>query len=277
MSTFKEPPRWAEMEGGAPAELQQLLVAARRDLPDATEMQAMGLTTGAILAACATGAVVGGVGSAAATGSLAHGGAAAPMVGATTGVTSAGGAATAASGTFLTKVAIGVLLASGAGAGLWVATSAEPEASQQSTSVDDAQQSAPVVSPPAEPAVETPPPPVEAPVVVQEPAATSDDPPVKEAAKAPASKPTEVALLRQAQQALKSDPQRALSLAQQHSRLYPSGHLNQEREVIRIEALRRLGRDTEAKRLGDRFEKRFPDSAHRSKVDTVEEGAQRPE
>jgi hypothetical protein len=76
-------------------------------------------------------------------------------------------------------------------------------------------------------------------------------------------------LLGRAQSALRSDPASALALAAEHRKKFPNGVLAQEREVLSIEALERLGRHAEAVARADRFLKAFPGSAHRSKVNAV--------
>jgi len=53
-------------------------------------------------------------------------------------------------------------------------------------------------------------------------------------------------LVRRAQDALVSDPARALALADEHAVRYPSGELTQEREVVAVDALSKLGRREEA-------------------------------
>lgn len=58
---------------------------------------------------------------------------------------------------------------------------------------------------------------------------------------------SEFTLVRHAQDALAHDPTRALDLAQEHARTFPSGELVQEREVIAVEALSKLERRAEAK------------------------------
>jgi hypothetical protein len=88
-------------------------------------------------------------------------------------------------------------------------------------------------------------------------------------ARAPASgqeSPKEATLLLDARNALSQDPARALRLTQEHARLYPSGVLTQEREVIAIDALRRLGRVDLAQTRSSEFEKKYPGSVHRSKI-----------
>jgi len=77
----------------------------------------------------------------------------------------------------------------------------------------------------------------------------------------------EASLLEQARAALSADPARALSLTQQHAQQFPRGLLVQEREVIAISALRRLGRSSEAEARAARFDARYPHSAHQQTVD----------
>lgn len=81
--------------------------------------------------------------------------------------------------------------------------------------------------------------------------------------------PSEPALLGQAQAALSRNAALALSLSEQHRAWYPRGMLVQEREVIAIEALQRLGRKAEASARAARFLKAFPASAHRSKIESL--------
>jgi hypothetical protein len=81
--------------------------------------------------------------------------------------------------------------------------------------------------------------------------------------------PSESELVGQAQAALSGNPARALALCDQHRRLYPRGVLVQEREVLAIEALQRLGRHSQAVARGERFLKAFPGSAHQSKIAAI--------
>ncbi|MEM9193412.1 MAG: hypothetical protein AAGF12_29830 [Myxococcota bacterium] len=84
-----------------------------------------------------------------------------------------------------------------------------------------------------------------------------DDEPVEEPAQ-----PSESELLEQARAALQSRPGRALGLVRQHAELYPRGALSQEREVIYIEALIRMGNRDAARARIDRFRARHPSSIH---------------
>jgi hypothetical protein len=79
---------------------------------------------------------------------------------------------------------------------------------------------------------------------------------------------TEAELLERARGALASNPARALALTEQDRTRFPAGVLAQEREVIAIEALKRLGRGDEAARRAADFARRYPGSAYKKKLDT---------
>jgi hypothetical protein len=97
-------------------------------------------------------------------------------------------------------------------------------------------------------------------------AADSRPPSPKPAAPPPLDGEEEVRLLNEAHDALRTDPSRALSLANQHAQRAPRGTLAQEREVIAIEALVKLGRSAEAKQRAARFEAAYPNSAQLRRV-----------
>jgi hypothetical protein len=76
------------------------------------------------------------------------------------------------------------------------------------------------------------------------------------AAAAAAGSPDDVAelqLLSRARRALAADPALALALADEHQRRFSSGSMEQEREVIAVDALVGLGRLAEARRRGERL------------------------
>jgi hypothetical protein len=73
-------------------------------------------------------------------------------------------------------------------------------------------------------------------------------------------------LIERARRALGSDPRRALSLAQEHQRRFPTGALSVEREVIVLEALARTGQTSEALQRARAFEARYPKSIHLRRV-----------
>lgn len=73
---------------------------------------------------------------------------------------------------------------------------------------------------------------------------------------------TEIQLLQRAQDALGSGPAQALDLINHHAVRFPGSSLGQEREVIAVDALVRLGRVGEARARAAVFAARFPTSAH---------------
>jgi hypothetical protein len=111
----------------------------------------------------------------------------------------------------------------------------------------------PVVTEPAlaaaAPVVETPPP----------PAAPSD----------PAESLSEIALLRRAANLVSADPIHALVFVRVHEERFRGGVLAQEREVIAIDALARLGRTDAAHSRAARFAARWPGSAQRRRVEAI--------
>jgi outer membrane protein assembly factor BamD (BamD/ComL family) len=85
---------------------------------------------------------------------------------------------------------------------------------------------------------------------------------------------SELELLKRARAALEAHPARALRLARQHARRFPEGDLVQERQVVVVEALVRLGRVEEARARARRFRQRYPDSIHNRGIDAALERAQ---
>jgi hypothetical protein len=109
-----------------------------------------------------------------------------------------------------------------------------------------------------------------APVSVSTPTA------VKSQAAAPAGKSpahpakvSEADLLERARTALQTNPAAALNLTREHAERFPKGVLSQEREIIAIDALSRLKRDGEASGRAADFKKRYPDSPHQRKLETL--------
>jgi hypothetical protein len=80
---------------------------------------------------------------------------------------------------------------------------------------------------------------------------------------------TEAALLRAAQSLVKTDPRRALALTEEHRRRFPNGVLVQEREVLAIEALSRMGSSNAAETRARDFGRQYPGSAHEKKVEAA--------
>jgi hypothetical protein len=130
-------------------------------------------------------------------------------------------------------------------ASTWSAASANPTPA--------ASQVAPAARP-AEPSANAPSPAAQTPTVTP-PGAANDG------ATKPAL-PSEAELLFEARKAMPSDTARALQLLREHEKRYPNGVLVPEREVLAIEALRRLGHKTEADARLAAFQARYPDSLH---------------
>ncbi len=121
------------------------------------------------------------------------------------------------------------------------------------------------------PASLPPPPPVEP---TSPPTATADgeldaSAVPSRASSPPVSAPSEGELLGRAERSLASSPATALALADEHARRFPRGSLVQEREVIAVEALARLGREAEARARGRALLRAYPASIYRTKVEQV--------
>jgi hypothetical protein len=72
----------------------------------------------------------------------------------------------------------------------------------------------------------------------------------------------EAEIIEQARQQLQNNPAQALALTKTHRRRYPKGILAQEREVIAIEALARLGKSKAAEKRAEAFRAAQPNSIH---------------
>ena len=81
-------------------------------------------------------------------------------------------------------------------------------------------------------------------------------------AAATSAQPSEAQLLSAARGLVGKDPKRALRILAQHESLYPRGILSQEREVLRVRALKESGQVSSAERQAEEFRKNHPDSAH---------------
>ena len=94
-------------------------------------------------------------------------------------------------------------------------------------------------------------------------------------AKAAASEPAqgtpddEIPLLERANRVLAETPAQALALAEEHQHRFPASVMDQEREIIAITALARLGRAAEARERAVRFSHQHPNSVYQSRVDNI--------
>jgi hypothetical protein len=133
-----------------------------------------------------------------------------------------------------------------------------------------------------------PPPPATAVVTKPAPSAEPEVPPPSPSAsavappKATVAAPTasaggdalaeEAALLEQARAALGASPAEALALAEAHAARFPSGKLGMEREMVAIDALRRLGRTPEARARAEAMLARAQGSLYEPRVKKLLEG-----
>jgi hypothetical protein len=76
----------------------------------------------------------------------------------------------------------------------------------------------------------------------------------------------EVALLEKARAALGGAPAEALALADAHAARFPAGKLGMEREIVAVDALRRLGRAAEARARGEALLGRAKGSLYEERV-----------
>lgn len=231
MTDPNDPPRLLDAASGAPQGLRDALDAARRDVGSAEQVARLAGRLGPLLAV--------------------------PMT-ASPAASSAGLSAAAKLG--LTALA---LLAAGGGA--WLLSSSESALPPAPT---------PAAAPPVPPAAPVPQAPAPAPAPPDSGLAQPAEPPpaqVLPAKPAPAAPLSEAELLEQARSALKGDPARALARANEHQRRFPGGVLVQEREVIAIQALRQLGRASQADKRAEAFSKAFPGSAFQRKLKPARE------
>ena len=170
---------------------------------------------------------------------------------------SGGSGAAVGGGTSISgALAIATALIMGLGA-IWYATRTQPRELATNVPPPTPAPAAPIAQP------EQPPPISASPhVTVQPPQPTAAAPRAQTAPRAPA-RPVDTARaagglmeeLRQLEairRKLPSEPERALGAIAQHARRFPQGALGPERELLRIEALQRLGRADEARRAAEK-------------------------
>jgi hypothetical protein len=93
--------------------------------------------------------------------------------------------------------------------------------------------------------------------------------PTASVAPIPTTAPPEMTLLREAQENVGSSPATTLARCDEHARAYPKGSMAQEREVLAIDALLRLGRRAEAEQRAARFEATYPGSAYSRRITSL--------
>jgi hypothetical protein len=253
---MSDPPRLLDTLGQGSA-LRDALEAGRAESPSPAQLAALAAKLGPIIGAGIAG---GGAGGAAAAASGAGGAAAKAGAGAA-GVAGAGAAKVVGAGAaakIIAVVATSTALVVGGTVAVQRSSAPAPSAAQTTrglvaTSTVTATSTPTAISIPAP--VETA---ISIPSATATPAATHAPPPLTE--------DEETQMLEDAQDALRADPARALSLANQHAQRAPRGNLAQEREVIAIEALVKLGRAAEAKQRAARFAAAYPRSAQLRRV-----------
>lgn len=242
-----DPKPWLE-EGPPSPELRSLLESARADEPSAQQLASLAAKLSPLLVLPAV--------------------AVAPAAAAGQAGAAAGKAATVAAAAAKTGLAVKVLVTVGAVAAVGSAFQAGRVYEDKVAPPKMIERPVVVVAPPA---------PAPEPVVVPEPAPVVEPQPAPAPALKPQVKPAapkpeaEAAMLEQAMTSLKAgDAKKALALCERHAReLGANGLLVQEREVIAIEALVRLGRGADAKARAEKFKKAFPTSTHLLKVESL--------
>jgi hypothetical protein len=240
----QDPPRLSEIsssEGDAENDfLRDAIRDSKRDLPDETRLAAIALKLGPGILGGAAAAGGGGGGAAA-------GGAGAAKASVAPAAAKIG--AMSASMKFATAVAVTVAIGGGA---IVVPRIISPTTSAvtvapttNSTSSAIASSSAINLALPPASASAAPPFPSMKPLVIP-----------------PRNPDEETKALEQAQDALNTDPDYALAQCDDDAKLFPNGTLAQEREVVAIDALTRLGRMPEAKARAKKFATAYPNSAH---------------
>jgi hypothetical protein len=250
MTIESDPPRLADSGAAAPGPVQNLFQSAQQDLPSEHALERMLTRLGPIAGAGA--ALAGDAVLAGAKGAATH--AASTTVG--------------ASVAKLVAVIAGAGLIAG-GAAMLASNSGGDESPQTPAKV------APKGASPAAAPVEALPPQPQPPApVAPELSEPPEDPAPAHAAPAKAGKSTssaagvkaEAALLERARSLVASNPAQALAITRDHARRFPGGLLAQEREVIAIEALRKLGQQDEANQRATRFKSAYPGSAHQRSI-----------
>jgi len=235
----QDPPRLSDLGDSENDFLRDAIEDSKRDLPDETRLAAIALKLGPGI-----------LGGAAAAGG--GGGAAAGAGAAKASVAPAAAKIGAMSASMKLATAVAVTVAIGGSAVvvpkmISPSTSAVTVAPTTNTTSSGASSSSPTTNlalPPASASV-APPSPFASmkPLVI--PPRNPDD---------------EVKAIEQAQDALKTDPDYALAQCDDDAKLFPNGQHAEDREVIAIDALTRLGRMPEAKARAKKFHADFPNS-----------------
>jgi hypothetical protein len=101
---------------------------------------------------------------------------------------------------------------------------------------------------------------------VQPAAASTREPAVREPVRV-ASRSSEASLLQRARRLAGDRPTEALRILAEHARVYPSGILAPEREVLAIQILRAQSRTSEANSRLTAFRQHYPDSVYLERLE----------
>jgi hypothetical protein len=151
---------------------------------------------------------------------------------------------------------------------------AKPSEPETSSRADRPEDSAPLAARPAPPAGSDIASPRGEPAASAAAARKAEAPPAL-AAQGPApaasagSLAAEAKMLLQAREAMQRDPAKALRAAEDHGTAFSDGALAEEREVLRVEALVRLGKREEAAAAASSFRARHPQSSHLARIDRL--------
>jgi hypothetical protein len=227
-----------------PKELRTLLDAGRAEIPTERQMAALALKLGALVGGGAAG---GGAAAAAGTAKAAAGGAKV--------VASAAATKTLAAGVAAKITAVAVVATVAASGTAYVVH--ERSVAPRPTSVGLV-----ATTPTPTPTPIPVPTPTPIPTPTPDPIAT-----VAKTSAAPADPADDFGLVDRAQKA--GSPARALELCNEHARKFPNGGFAQEREVIAIDALVKLGRRDDAEARAKRFAAKYPGSAQSRRIDAI--------
>jgi hypothetical protein len=151
--------------------------------------------------------------------------------------------------------------------GVWIATAGPPTEKAVKRTPPAATQQAPLVAR-AAPPVELAQPALKAPASESSADAAPDGTPAVKPRPSGRSgapevaQPSETSLIAGARSSLDAAPSTALGLLSKHAQIYPQGVLSEEREVLRIRALKNLGREKDARVEEEKFHKAHPESVH---------------
>ena len=268
MSHDSDLPRWGDGQADAPVELARLMRLGRAEVGSSDEVAELAQRLSAVLGPAA--------GLAAGTNPPTHLGAAEegvepPASGPRPSVDGSAARVSSKLSGSATRWIAWVVGGSGAIAGLWWAFAEPASVPREPAPVIAARPMAHAepssespVTQPAAPALPAPEPSGDVSMPRSGPAAPERPRP---AAHVRAPRPGgEAQLLERAQAALARRPAEALRFTREHEARFPRGALVQEREVIAIEALERLGRAGAAKARAAAFERRFRGSVHHPRV-----------